>query len=582
MNDIENLKQKANIVDIIGEKIELKKAGKNFKANCPFHSEKTPSFIVNPDLQIYKCFGCGETGDVISFLEKYDGMDFLEAVEFLSKKTGIKIEYKQKKKNTINEKLLEINSQALYAYHYILTSHKEGQKALEYLIQKRNITNKMIKEFKIGYSPKNSKIILQFLRKKGFSDDLIIKSGIGFSSQKGYGIFDRFGGRIMFPIIDYRGNVLGFSGRILPELDTGKLGKYINSPETSIYKKSETLFGIFNAKQNIRKKGFAVLVEGQLDVISSHQVGITNTIATGGTAITSDQMNLLSRFTENLYLALDADNAGIKAAKVAIEFAKKSNLQTKVIELKNYKDPDEFAQSDPTNYKKAIENAILATDFLINTIFKNNSLKTQEGKNKIIREIVDVLKTIDDDIILNSYARDLSEKLDVREEAIMQEVKKNRNPKYKVQTEKSVFAKEKKKRRDIIEENLLIAILLTNFSEEINMEIFNNNFCKKVIVNYYDFIKNNQKFDLNQFVNFLSIELRENLQNMILKNFLSEEELLVLIKNLFQELKEIDIRENLSLISKKIKEIEKQNGDKENLEKLENEFLDLTKALQKL
>ena len=312
-DQVEEIKEKVDIVSLISERIELKKAGRNFKANCPFHSEKTPSFMVSPELQIYKCFGCGEGGDAISFLQKYEGMEFYEALKYLADRTGVKL-IQRVGLSSENEKLFNINRWASRFYHYILFNHPSAREALNYLTKVRKIKTESIKTFGVGYSPDIPEIFKKFfLDKKGFSPTEIEKVGLGYT--RGGSVRDRFSGRIIFPLFDHRGNVAGFSGRILPGREKADTGKYINTPETPIYHKSNILYGLNLSKKEIKKKGEAIVVEGELDAISPWQVGIKNIVAIKGSAFTNEQAKLLSRFSENVTLALDSDIAGNIAAR---------------------------------------------------------------------------------------------------------------------------------------------------------------------------------------------------------------------------------------------------------------------------
>jgi len=295
-NQIEEVKGRTDIVDIIGERIELKKAGRNYKANCPFHGEKTPSFMVSPELQIFKCFGCGEAGDVFGFLEKYEGMEFSEALKYLADRAGIKLQKLHGGQSSEKEKLIEINTQALRFYNYLLLSHPVGKKALDYLINDRGLKKETIKEFQLGFSPQNSYPLQKYLiDKKKFEAKDIERAGIGI--LRGSGFYDRFGGRVIFPLFDHRGNPIGFSGRILP-WDKRETGKYINSPETPIYHKSNVLFGLNLTRSFIKKKKTAIVVEGELDLISSWQAGIKNIVAIKGSALTDEQIGKIGAMAE--------------------------------------------------------------------------------------------------------------------------------------------------------------------------------------------------------------------------------------------------------------------------------------------
>src|SRR3990167_5278760 len=306
-DQVDEVKQKIDIVSLIGEYVQLKKAGRNYRALCPFHSEKTPSFMVSPELQIYKCFGCGESGDAFSFLEKYEGMDFGEALRFLADRAGIKLVALRPGEQGEKERLYEINNLASRFYHYILVGHPAGKQAYNYLTRERGLKAGTIETFQVGFSPDVPGAIRKFLvEKKKFADRELEKAGL---SVLGRAAIDRFRGRITFPLLDHRGNIVGFAGRTMPGAKT-ELAKYINSPETPIYHKSRVLYGLNLAKTRIKEKKTAIVVEGELDMISSWQAGVENTVAIKGSAFTEEQLRLLTRFCQKVILALDTDFAG--------------------------------------------------------------------------------------------------------------------------------------------------------------------------------------------------------------------------------------------------------------------------------
>lgn len=364
--DVDEVKQKTDIVSIISAHMELKKAGRNFKGLCPFHGEKTPSFIVSPEIQIYKCFGCGESGDVFTFLEKTEGMEFSEALQYLADKAGIKLKKINTKAKSEKEKIYDTNSLALKLYKYILNKHKAGESALNYVIQDRGLIQESIATFNLGYSPQDPKVVANTLvKKKGIKPEDLVYAGIAY--QRGGQFFDRFRGRVVFPLFDHRGNVCGFSGRILPG-DKTNLAKYINTPDTPAYHKSDMFYGLNITRDYIRKEKSVIIVEGELDVISLWQIGIKNVVAIKGSALTDSQANLIRRFAEKIVFALDSDAAGKEAVSRALQVSEKYDLEVGVSELGKYKDPDEAARSNPEDLKKLLANTIPGWDFLINVV----------------------------------------------------------------------------------------------------------------------------------------------------------------------------------------------------------------------
>ena len=425
-NQVDEIKQKLNIVDVINRFVPLKKRGRNHIACCPFHGEKTPSFTVSEELQIYKCFGCGKSGDVFSFLEEYERIDFKEALTELALMAGIVLQKSEfiSKEESKKKVLIGINTQVAKFYHYILTSHVLGKSALDY-VQKRGITLETIKQFNIGYSPENPQILINFLTKKGYKVQDLIATGTFGQSQYNSRLYDRFQGRLTFPLSDYRGRILGFSGRILPTSKNQNSAKYINSPETEIYHKSQNLFGLHLAKDFIRAKNYVLVVEGEFDMISPYQAGIQNIIAIKGTAFTQDQLQLLRRFTDTLILALDSDFAGNNAAKKSIELAESMEFDIKVLVLGDkYKDPDEAVKSDLEYFKNQIELAVPIWDFIIQSQIKSNNPETVKGKKEILSTVLPFLVKIKNSVIRSDYFQKLADELNSSHESILEESKK--------------------------------------------------------------------------------------------------------------------------------------------------------------
>lgn len=454
-DQIEEIKLKTNIVDIVGEYVDLKKSGTNYKGLCPFHNEKTPSFMVSAEIQIFKCFGCGVGGDVYKFLMEIEKIEFVEALKILADKAGVKLE-QTKTFSTFKEKeeLFAINNQASKFYHYILTVHELGKPGREYL-ENRGVSDELIKEFQLGYSPDKPDTLFNFLKVKGgIKPDLIEKAGLIVT--RGNQHFDRFRGRLMFPLKDHHGNIAGFSGRVI---GTNKdIAKYINSPETLIYKKSQILYGLDKTKQDIKKSGFAVVVEGEFDLITSWKVGVKNVVAIKGSAFTTDQAELISRFCPRVYLALDTDFAGDKAARRGIEVLQKHSLEIRVVVLDKHKDPDEAGRLEPEDWIKAVNSATSIYDFLINSAFLKNDTNTIEGKAKISRELSPVLQSIEDEIIKSFCIKKVAQKLGVSEESVRAEAEKHKIP-VNFSIEKKTTSPTQKTYEYILEERLLGLIL---------------------------------------------------------------------------------------------------------------------------
>ncbi|MCX7928530.1 MAG: DNA primase [Patescibacteria group bacterium] len=414
MEEIEIIKQKTDIVSLIGDYLNLKKAGRNYKSLCPFHNEKTPSFVVSPELQIFKCFGCGESGDVFSFLQKYEGMDFYEALVFLAKRCGVSLrDYKAKDKNF----LFEINNLVAKFYNYILTRHPVGKYALNYLIKERCLSISTIQEFNLGYSPEQPNFFRNFfISKKKLKISDLERAGILYVKDNLF--FDRFRGRVTFPLADFRGNIRGFSGRILPRDANKGLAKYINTPETEIYHKSELLYGIHISKEHIRNQKSAIVVEGELDMISSYQAGLRNVVAIKGSAITEDQSRILSRLCSKAILALDADLAGDSAARRGVNLLKEHGFEVFVAQFDKYKDPDEAARFEKKVLFEGVNNAVSVWDFLLNSIFAKYQSDSSFYTEEISKQIVAVLVDIEDLIVRSHYVGLVAKKLGISPDVI--------------------------------------------------------------------------------------------------------------------------------------------------------------------
>jgi DNA primase len=427
MSDIDEIKSRLNIVDIIGKHVTLKKAGRNFKGLCPFHGEKTPSFVVSADRQIFHCFGCGKGGTIFDFVMEYHHVDFPEALEDLATAAGVKLtrRFGDTKEGNLKQKLFEVNHLASEFYGYILTKHALGEKAMLYL-KNRGISDKSIKTFSLGYSPNSWDGLYKFLRKKGYEDEIMEKAGLiiqsSRSTSKGANYYDRFRGRIMFTLKDHRGNVVGFAGRVLdPEV---KEAKYINTSETPIYSKSNVLYGLDVTKDAIQKSGEVVVMEGELDVISSFQAGIGNAVAIKGTALTEGHVRLLRRFTDRIAFALDSDMAGDAASRRGIEIADSMGMDMRVVSVPLGKDPDEAARENPILLKKAIKDAVPVYDYFLASAMARFDLTSAYGKKKISEELVSVLSKIDNPIVQNHYIKKLATTIGTSEDAISESMRR--------------------------------------------------------------------------------------------------------------------------------------------------------------
>lgn len=467
----EEIRKRIDIIDFISGFIELKKAGRNYKAICPFHQEKTPSFVVSPDRQIWHCFGsCGDGGDVIKFLMKWENITFYEALKELAQKTGVKLdnidfEDQAWKKR---ERLFAINNLACDFYHYILLSHAIGKKCLDYLA-KRALNEKLIKTFRLGYSPSSWDSLLKFLKKKGYSYEDCYEAGLAVKSERG-SFYDRFRSRLVFPLKDPRGNILGFSGRILESVGQAK---YVNTPETSIYHKRETLFGIYEAKDAIKKNDSALIVEGEFDMISCFANGIANTVAVKGSAVSREQLNLIKRYTKKIILALDADFSGDETAKKAFLDGENLDMEISVAAFSGGKDPDESLKKNPGEFKKSVANPIPIYDFIIKLAKNKYPDEDAMSKKHIGDEVMPFLINIQNPIVKSYYIKKLASVLSVDQQAVenllQKEFKKRRNKIIHLQNIKPTKSKD---RLDLIQKYILSLVLQNLGKKSIAEQVF--------------------------------------------------------------------------------------------------------------
>ncbi|MFA4999731.1 MAG: DNA primase [Parcubacteria group bacterium] len=383
---VEQIKEKLDLVEFLRGYLELKPAGANFKANCPFHKEKTPSFMVSPDRQIWHCFGCNEGGDIFKFLMKYDNLEFYEALKLLAEKANIPLGRVSPSEQKEFGVLYDINRAATDYYRKCLVKNPV---ASEYLFS-RKLSAGSIEEFEIGFSPNDFEGLAMHLMDLGFNVTDAARAGLIMKTERGKYI-DRFRGRVMFPLESNFGKVIGFTGRVLPQFDTGDAGKYVNSPETPIFSKSRLLYGLSKSKEGIRETGEVLLVEGQMDVIMSHQDGVKNTVGTSGTALTEKQLSILKRYAGKLILNFDNDEAGKRAMERSIDLAQKEDFETRVLDLSNIsetgglKDPADVVAEKPGVLKEIVSRSIPAMEYyMARHPVSNRDIGTKKQSVRII------------------------------------------------------------------------------------------------------------------------------------------------------------------------------------------------------
>jgi len=435
-SSVDQIKSRIDIVSLVSSYMKLDQAGGRFKGKCPFHTEKTPSFFVSPDRGSYYCFGCGASGDIFSFVEEFEGLDFRGALKLLADRAGVKLESYSKEAREAEsekEKLFRIMEEATKFFENNLKNYsREGVEALKYL-ETRGITEKTVKDFRIGLAVSEWRSLYEYLKVKGFTDHEIERAGLAKRPEdKNKAMYDRFRGRVMFPIADSSGRIIAFSGRILA--DDGKSAKYINSPETPIFNKSATLFGIDKAKDSIRKNNFSILVEGQMDLVLSHQAGFRNTIASSGTAVADSTMSkenvinnlgLVSRLSKNIVLGFDADKAGISASSRFTKIALSLGMDVKVAKMPEGLDPaDVISKKGIDAWREAIRNSKHFIEFMLEKILEEVGSDSRKVGMAIRARILPFVNYLVSSIEKSHFLKMISDKSGIPEQALIDDLKK--------------------------------------------------------------------------------------------------------------------------------------------------------------
>jgi len=424
---LEEIRAKNDIVEVISEYVALKQAGRTYKALCPFHTERTPSFSVSPDKQLFYCFGCGTGGDVFIFIERIENVSFPEAVRLLAERAGLSLSYEEtvaeRKAREEKELLYRVNEAAMDYFKWALINTREGSLAREYLKQ-RGIDEATIGKFGIGYALPAWDGLLRSLTAKGFSAEVVVKAGLAVKGERGEATrpYDRFRDRLMFPIWDFNGKVVGFGGRVLGD----STPKYLNSSETPIFSKGRTLYGLHLAKEAIRSRGRAIIVEGYMDAIAAHQHGIGEAVASLGTSLTREQAGLIARYAEEVVIAYDADEAGRAATLRGLEILSgQAGLRVRVVGLPKGEDPDSFIRRrGPQAFIGLVNGALPLTDYRLELLFERNDPSSVEGRVRIVKEAVPVIASLANAVERVEYCKKLSFRLGVDIEPIELELKK--------------------------------------------------------------------------------------------------------------------------------------------------------------
>lgn len=560
MNDmkdiIEEIKYRSDIADIISDYVKLKPAGTNYKGLCPFHNEKTPSFHVNTAKQIYRCFGCGEGGDVISFVMKVENLDFMDAVRLLADRCGIEIKNKIDQNTRLRlEKINKFHTIHIEAARFYYSKLVDGQNQAFNYLKKRGLDLKTIKNFGLGYAPDSWDSLKLYLTSKGYTEEELFESGLLSKSSKSDRFFDKFRNRVMFPIFDYKGNVIGFGGRVM---DDGQ-PKYLNSPDSEIFNKRYNLYGLNFARKHLGNQKTLILVEGYMDLISLYQFGIKNTVATLGTALTDEQAGLIKRYADTLVLSYDSDQAGINASMRAIEILEKQGISVRILDLGDSKDPDEFIREHGmAKMYDRIENAIEATRFRLNVLSKNYKLDDRKDSMVYLREAVKILKDIKSPIEQDYYINILSQMTATNAEIIRNEMngkkvpwqKKSGNRSYNVDNRYFNFKKPKEVEEpsSFVEMNIIAAIMLSSKAREIvryklDEDDFSDNnskiiFSKVLKLDEKGIIKNEDIYDDRISLDYLNRLSKLNLSGVDLNDVLEVDKL---IFNLLEKNRQVKI-----------------------------------------
>ena len=584
---LNEVRQSNDIVDVISQYVHLKRSGRNYFGLCPFHNEKSPSFSVSPDKQIFHCFGCGVGGNVITFVSQIEGLNFVETVQMLAERANIQLPTLQNNGDTqreiLKDKVYKVNEFTAEYYHQNL--YKPQAKMAQEYVKKRQLTNETLKSFRIGFSGKFDELY-QELKKQGFQEQEILESGLVNKNERGQYI-DRYRNRLMFPICDARGRVIAFGGRVLDDSKP----KYINSPENVVYSKGRHLFGLNVAKKGDTKK--ILIVEGYMDVISLHQRGITNVVASLGTALTEQQGWLLRKNSEQIILSFDSDEAGIKAKLRSIEILQNMGCDLRVLQLEGAKDPDEYIlKYGNMRFQNAVDKAFSVVEFKVKILKKELDLDNTNDKIKFLNEIAKLISKVDNTMEREVYIEKIAKEYDISKEAIYAEVNKltykNDKSEKILEKAKPVVVHKKEETKEISEaikkrENTIISILLTgdlsifeiikqnikpeDFQDEINKEI-----AKKL---YEEFEKGNS--NINGIIDTLEQE-QQNQITMIMAEDYEIEDLEKAIDDIIQAYK----RDKLNNRKLEILELLEQTSNNEEKKELEKELSNIIITLARI
>lgn len=567
-SSVDKIKERLNIVDVISSYIKLERSGSNFKSKCPFHNEKTPSFFVSPERDSYYCFGCGAKGDIFTFTEEFEGLDFRGALKVLAEKAGVELIPENPKLKDERERLFDVmNSASLFFERNLSVQNDEVR---EYL-KKRGLQDKTIEEWRIGYALPVWQSLGDYLKSKGFTNIEMEKAGL--IKIDGERFYDRFRGRIMFPIFDSSGRIIAFSGRIFH--DDGKSAKYLNSPETELFSKSRTLYGFDKAKLAVKRLDYSILVEGQMDLIMCHQAGYTNAVASSGTALTSGHLEILKRLSNRVIMAFDADNAGFNASARAWQIALSLGMEVKIAELPKGFDPADLILKHKDQWITALKESKHIIDFYLERILKEESDERKRAV-RIKNDVLPFLAVIESNIEKSHFVTKIGNATGIKEDAIWDDLKKIKV----VSDEQGVIGFENKNQENSSGQKLIrkdsilrriIGILFWQESKE--KPIISINKARETlekIIGDKDFIE-------------LSKTMEDGKSELIFEAevyYGNKQELEKELENLFLNIKEEYLKINLATAVKELSEAEKAKYSESEMEKILNKCQKLAKELE--
>ena len=576
----DEINSKLSIVDVVGQYLTLKRAGNRYTGLCPFHNEKTPSFSVTPDSNLFYCFGCHKGGTIFDFIMEIENMDFPQALRFLAEKAGVELDddYKgnspdRKKRDALKEMYQRVSG----SFEYILNNKDEGKTGLKYL-KDRGLTDEIIKDFGIGWAPEDRGWLLRFLRTKGYSDAFLNESGMFSSRGLGYPLFS---GRIMFPLKNVNGEVIAFSGRTLKDFGP----KYINSPETPIFYKKRNLYGLSNSVKAIRQAGYFILCEGQMDVIAYHQAGIKNAVAPLGTAYTPDQAAMLKRYSDQAVLSFDGDNAGQKAIQKAILINEKNEIRSKVAVFGEKEDPaDLLLNKGKKALQKVLKSTINSFDYILDNAINVSNIGSPEGKESVIRLMEEYLNSLSSEVRREGCVKEIAERLGVDDKSVNNDLKKGfRSP----ENNQTVDNNKRAIKNRMSSELFLMIAVVVNREEfswvrgKIDIDDLSDERARKVYIALEESYRN-EETGIDSVLNRLA---DEEITSLIAEKITSEEYSInsdELIRDSVKKIKKNSLLRKREEIVRKLKNVSRQSNDGFNENDLLSEKIFIDQEIEKL